>query len=493
LLLAMGERLHLVGGDGIGLLQRVAEQYPDDFWANFTLGRALYGATRQGKGDWKAAAAYYQKVLDLRSNAVAVDNNLGLILVDVGWLEDNSDGHSGPGAITVFRRALRTDPNFAPARNNLGLCLKRRGIWMVAEQEYRDALRDNPRLAPAHFNLAEIQAGSGRINDAISHYREALRIDPDFAQAHYHLGIALLAKGRRDEVDEDYPEGVRPLGEFRGSDLLEAIAHYWKAYDLDPEWVAARNAVQISPQDLARLDEAIDHFREAIRLEPGRFRFQGTLGQALLAKRQLAEGDIAIRRCLELLPPEESRLRGNVERLRERCLRLQALEGRLPNIVQDTDKPATDECLDAAELCFVKTYYATAARLYAEALVATPQLTADLRAGYRFNAARAATLAGTGRGDDAAKLAESERERLRAQAREWLQLDLADWAKKVDSGTAADRIQAEKALTQWREDPELAPLREPDALDRLSADERKECNALWSEVAALLNRARVAM
>jgi hypothetical protein len=172
---------------------------------------------------------------------------------------------------------------------------------------------------------------------------------------------------------------------------------------------------------------------------------------------------------------------------------LQALEGRLSNIVQNSDKPATDECLDAAELCFVKRYYATAAHLYAKALVATPQLTADLQAGHRFNAARAASLAGTGQGDETAKLAESERERLRAQAREWLQLDIADWAKKVDQGTAADRIQAEKALSQWRENAELAALREPDALDRLSADERKECNALWSEVAALLSRARVAM
>ena len=65
--------------------------------------------------------------------------------------------------------------------------------------------------------------------------------------------------------------------------------------------------------------------------------------------------------------------------------------------------------------------------------------------------------------------------------------------KKWTQGTAADRIQAEKALSQWRENPELAALREPDALDRLSADERKECNALWSEVAALITRARVGM
>ena len=285
---------------------------------------------------------------------------------------------------------------------------------------------------------------------------------------------------------EDYPVGVESLNQFRGSAIDEAIAYYWQAYDFDPEWVAARNGLRISPQDAARLDEAIDHYRQAIRLEPGWYRPHGALGQALLAKRQFAEADAAICRCLELLPPEEAKLRGNLERLRERCRRLLALEGRLPHIVQGTDKPAADECLDAAELCFVKNHYATAARLYAEALAATPQLTEDLRAGHRFNAARAAALAGTERGDDAATLTESEQERLRAQAREWLRLDLAAWARKLDTGTAADRIQAQKALSQWREDPDLAGLRDPAALANLSAADREECLKLWRDVDALI-------
>jgi tetratricopeptide (TPR) repeat protein len=493
LLLAIGERLQLAGGDGVKVLRRIQEQYPNDFWTNFTLARVLYGSFRQNEGDWKVAATYYQKAIDLRPKAVAVHNNLGLLLADVGWLEDNADGHWGPGAISIFWQTLRIDPDFAPARNNLGLWMKRKGVWWLAIHEYRDALRADADLAPAHFNLGEIDAGSGRINDAIGHFRQALRIDSDFAQAHYYLGIALLAKGRLDEAFDDYPVGVESLSQFHGSAVYEAVDYYNKSYDLDPEWLAARNKLQIPSQDLARLDEAIDHFRAAIRLDPGGFRPHGALGQALLARYQFAEALVAICRSLELLPSEETRLRGNLEHLRERCLHVQALEARLPDIVQDTDKPGTDECLEAAELCFVRHYYSAAARLFGEALAAAPQLTADLRAGHRFNAACAAALAGIGRGDDAAKLTEPERERLRARAREWLQLDLADWVKKVDKGTAADRIQAEKALSRWQEDSDLAGLREPDSLDRFSSDERKECNALWSEVAALLNRVRTAM
>jgi serine/threonine-protein kinase len=490
LLLALGEALDLAGGDGIGLLERIRQQHPDDFWTNFILARTICGAWRQGKRDWTAAAAYYQKALDLRPKAVEVLNDLGLVLVDIGWLEDDADGRWGPGAITIFRRALHIDPGFAPARNNLGLCMKRKGIWWLAIHEYRDALQSNPDLAPAQFNFGEIDAGSGRINDAIVHFREALRVDPDFALAHYHLGIALLAKGRLDEVFEDYPVADESLNPFRGEALGEATEHYYQGYHLDPNWVAARNGLHIPPGEAARLDEAIDHYRQAIQLEPWRYRPHGALGQALLAKRQFAEADAAIGRCLELLPPKETNVRANLERLRDRCRRMRALEGRLAAVVQGKDRPAAADCLDLAELCFVERHYATAARLYAEALAATPGLTEDLRAGHRYNSARASALAGGGHGDDVARLGEPERKALRMQARNWLRLDLAAWAKKVENGTGADRIQARKTLGAWRDDPHLAGLREAETLEALPPSERQECRALWQDVAALLSRIR---
>jgi tetratricopeptide (TPR) repeat protein len=488
MLLALGERLSATGEDGVGFLRRVREQCPEDFWANFTLALALHGAGRRPGGDPRPAEAYYQRALEIRPQALAVLNNLGVVLLDRNRMWDN-EREVGPGAVTVFHQVVRNDPRFAPAYNNLGMALKGKGDWPMAEYMLRDALQIDPRLAPAHYSLGEILAGSGSLDEAIEHYRQALGVDPDCAGARHLLGVALVAKGRRDEVDDCYPEGVKALAGFHGRARGEAIAYYWQAYYCDPAWAPARNALRIPPQDEARLREAIAHYRQAVRIEPEFVAAHGALGQALLARREFTEAEAEIRRSLDLVPKADKKLRPNLGRLLKRCQHLRALEGRLPAVVQGEDRPAAADCLDLAELCFVKKRYATAARLHAEALAATPRLTEDLRAGHRFNAARAAALAGGGQGDDVAGLKESEREALRKQARDWLRLDLAAWARTVDTGTAADRIRAQKTLSPWRDDPDLAGLRDADALERLPAAERQECRSLWQEVAAVLRRA----
>ena len=47
-------------------------------------------------------------------------------------------------------------------------------------------------------------------------------------------------------------------------------------------------------------------------------------------------------------------------------------------------------------------------------------------------------------------------------------------------------------LRGWQTAPDLVGLRDPSALEQLSADERRECLALWSEVAAVLRQADTA-
>ncbi len=126
----------------------------------------------------------------------------------------------------------------------------------------------------------------------------------------------------------------------------------------------------------------------------------------------------------------------------------------------------------------------TAAALFADAFAAAPALAK----GSRYTAACCAALAGSGRGSDAAGLSESGRVRWRKQARDWLTADLAEWTRALGRGEAGATGEVRKALAAWQADPDLAGLREPGALAKLSAEEREESLALWREVWALLGR-----
>jgi serine/threonine-protein kinase len=130
--------------------------------------------------------------------------------------------------------------------------------------------------------------------------------------------------------------------------------------------------------------------------------------------------------------------------------------------------------------------------MYSDAFAADPTLADNLAAEYRCRAARCAVLAGCGLSKDGATLGEAERTHWRKQARQWLQADLAARTKTLAGASDATRGQVRKMLRGWQTAPDLAGLRNPSALEQLSADERTECLALWNEVAAVLRQADTA-
>jgi serine/threonine protein kinase/tetratricopeptide (TPR) repeat protein len=490
LLVALGERLQATGGDAIPFLRRVQRAHPEDFWANLALGDAL------SKREPEEAVDYHRRARAARPEATAAYNNLGLALsAQRRWDE----------AIDSYEKALQIHPTFAAAHNNLGLALKGKGPWPEASEHFRDAVRLDPKLAPAHFNLGEILAASGEPNSAIDHYRQALRIDPEFALAQYYLGVALAAKDRMDDANDRYeqalridPENKEAHDKNHGLAQDEAIDHYKQALLCDPGWAPTHKSLGITVRDKGRLDEAIDHYRQALRIDPMLALAYGALGHALLARGDYRAARTATRRCIELLPqgnrPGDAHVseevRANLTRQLQRCERLLVLEGRLAAVLLGEDKPAdAAECLQFAELCDTKKEYAAAARLYADALAGTPQRAEDIRTDHRYKAACTTALAGYGRGEDGARLSDAERAHWRKQAREWLQAALAVWARGLDSGPGADRARAQRGLAHCWSDPDLAGLRDQDALDKLPPAERQECRALWGDIDALLKRA----
>ncbi len=72
--------------------------------------------------------------------------------------------------------------------------------------------------------------------------------------------------------------------------------------------------------------------------------------------------------------PGGHELRSNVLAQLRRCERLIALQDRLPAILEGKDKPAdASEAFEFAELCGIEGQEVAAARLYGEALDATPR------------------------------------------------------------------------------------------------------------------------
>ena len=95
------------------------------------------------QGNISEAAKYYQYFLDQGFTDHRVFNNYGLILKNLGNLQE---------AESSTRKAIELKPNIAEAYSNLGSILKDLGKLQEAELSYRKAIELNPDFADAHCN-----------------------------------------------------------------------------------------------------------------------------------------------------------------------------------------------------------------------------------------------------------------------------------------------------------------------------------------------------
>ncbi|MGC8640205.1 MAG: hypothetical protein ACP5XB_10065 [Isosphaeraceae bacterium] len=147
------------------------------------------------------------------------------------------------------------------------------------------------------------------------------------------------------------------------------------------------------------------------------------------------------------------------------------------------------EAVILAQIASIKDLYGAAARFWDDAFQAQPALANDWKAGNRYNAACATALAGCGQGKDDPPLA-AAKARWRKQAIGWLRAELAGWSKMIENGPPQAGQAAAGMLQHWLTDPDLAGIRDPDALKQLPEAERAACRALWADVAALVAKAQ---
>jgi tetratricopeptide (TPR) repeat protein len=133
---------------------------------------------------------------------------------------------------------------------------------------------------------------------------------------------------------------------------------------------------------------------------------------------------------------------------------------------------------ELAQRCVEKQWYAGAARIYHDVLTARPDLT-----GLLFPAACAAARAGTGQGRMNLRPT-TGRARWRQQALDWLRADL-DLRRKSPQ---ASKLHARIWLEIWKSQPDLAGVRDANAIAELPQAERQAWEGLWAEVESLLRQ-----
>ena len=208
------------------------------------------------------------------------------------------------------------------------------------------------------------------------------------------------------------------------------------------------------------------------------------LGVALQERKEYERAEKAFRRA-NRLAPGDARVAQKLEQIvadrKAQARRLEEAIGRLPAMPQ-----AADDQLELAQFCFEAGRHGAAAELWAAAFAADPRMAESRKPLFRELAARAAALAGAGRGKEAPSDPQA-RTRLRRRARDWLTAELNACRTFLAIGPF-EREHVAARLRGWLTERDLAGIRDADALATLPEAERAEWRTFWAGVAELLKR-----
>jgi tetratricopeptide (TPR) repeat protein len=129
-------------------------------------------------------------------------------------LEDKKDY---AGALAILRQAEQVAPDDGRIHNDLAAMLYLQGDSDGAIAEVREALKISPWMAQAHFNLGAFLLNAGQLTEALPELEQTLEMNPSF------------------------PSGEEALAQAYGMERRdgEALQHYRKALELDPEGLPA--------------------------------------------------------------------------------------------------------------------------------------------------------------------------------------------------------------------------------------------------------------
>jgi serine/threonine-protein kinase len=529
--LAVGERLEQTNHDSAKLLRRVQQEFPADFWANLTLGDAL------NYRNAAEAGLYYRAALAARPEAAvgygSVGDSLGV-------------QHEYDEAIEYYKKALAIDPNYARAEANLADALKNLGRYQEAIDLCNQTLKIDPNYAWAHYTIGGCLRRLGHPQEALAHDEIIYRLVPDQPAVGLEYRGALMEAGRGEEARVLWKHAIdganSDFNTWTGYPDFCLFVNNPQEYHLALRtmlqrfggkrdyWIATplASACLLLPKSQIDQDEstyATKTTARAMAANNGVSFWQHQYYQFLCGWAEYRDGDshtpVALMAGLKVLGPcprlvaamalnasgkrgeALSALAGAIVKFDWRAanatwkdswtahvLRREAESSIVPNLpalLDGTDKPRdNEERLVMLASCQFRGLDTMCINTLSDALDADPKLLENRSINPGFISACAASalsLANEGQTRSA-----GDRARLQLQACGWLRDELAMQMRIDRAPGSASRAWLKQELIVWREDPRLADLRTPAALQSLTPQQRDECAAFWKSLDESIGR-----
>lgn len=298
--------------DAVALLSEAVRLRPRSADAHNALGEAL-----SGSGDTEAARREFEKTVALNPDFAAARVSLGLILAQAGESAAAAEhldraikllgkdpeaafpkylrakiytGHDeNEKAAAELKDAVALRPDFFEAWSDLGQARKALLDDAGAFAAFQRAVELNPENAVAQYRLGAEYLRQGNARQAVLHLEEAYRRNPKDQSTLYSLQIALRQDGqleRARQIREKLAEVLREIDREsqaaftalslnnegaaleKAGDLKQALEKYREAVKLDPEHVGIRTNFAVALLRLGQWSEGIAELREAIRRDP---------------------------------------------------------------------------------------------------------------------------------------------------------------------------------------------------------------------------------
>jgi tetratricopeptide (TPR) repeat protein len=96
-----------------------------------------------------------------------------------------------------------SDPSIAVYNQGVELMLAKR--FPEAEAKFEEAVRENPRFAEAHNNLGYTlrKQGAAHFQKSLEHYNTAIALKPNLAEAYMYRGVLYTEMGRKSDAQAD--------------------------------------------------------------------------------------------------------------------------------------------------------------------------------------------------------------------------------------------------------------------------------------------------